>query len=137
MGENRTTIRAATTTTSTPLPVAEAAPVACSLGERDLAELGDALRRGLFAAAEERRELADGYDFRFSGTEETAAALLAFVAAERRCCTFFRIELVFEPALGPIWLTLRGPAGTKAFVREAFGGEGAEGPPDAGGAVGC
>ncbi|MBA3414665.1 MAG: hypothetical protein H0U10_05510 [Chloroflexia bacterium] len=130
MGETKTM------TATTLTPAAEAGPVACSLGERDLAERGEALRRGLFTAADERRELADGYAFRFPGTEETAAAVLAFVAAERRCCTFFRIELAIEPGLGPIWLALRGPAGTKAFVRAAFDREGADAPPDAGGAVG-
>ena len=99
-----------------------AAPIACSLGDRDLAERGAEFRRGLFAAAEERRELADGYAYRFPGTEETLAALLDFAAAERRCCAFFRIELAFEPGFGPLWLTLQGPEGTKVFVREAFGG---------------
>ncbi len=99
-----------------------APPVACSLSERGLTERGAELRRGLFAAAEERRELADGYAYRFLGTEETLTALLDFVGAERRCCTFFLIELAFESGHGPIWLTLQGPEGTKAFVGDAFGG---------------
>lgn len=97
-----------------------ASPVACSLDERNLAQRRDAVRCEVFATAAERRELTDGYAFRFAGTEESTAALLAFAAAERRCCTFFRLELVFEPNLGPIWLTLRGPEGTKAFVQETF-----------------
>ena len=46
--------------------------------------------------------------------------LLDFVTAERRCCGFFRIELAFEPGLGPVSLALRGPDGTKAFITEAF-----------------
>ena len=33
--------------------------------------------------------------------------LLDFVAAGRRSCVFFRVELVFEPGLGPVLLTLR------------------------------
>jgi rhodanese-related sulfurtransferase len=45
---------------------------------------------------------------------------MAFAVAERTCCTFFRIELAFEPGLGPIWLTLTGPAGVKDFVHQTF-----------------
>jgi rhodanese-related sulfurtransferase len=95
-------------------------PVACSLDAGALAQRGDELRSGLFAAVEERRELPDGIAYRFPGTDEIRDQVLAFAAAERTCCAFFRIELAFEPSLGPIWLTLRGPDGTKDFVRQTF-----------------
>ena len=36
--------------------------------------------------------------------------------AQRACCPFFTFALVFEPQQGPLWLHLRGPAGTKEFV---------------------
>ncbi len=94
--------------------------VACSLGEREQAERGRALARDLFAFAEQVDELPDGYTWRFPGDGGWHAKLLDFVAAERRCCGFFRIELVFEPGLGPVALTLRGPEGTKAFIAETF-----------------
>jgi hypothetical protein len=98
----------------------EELPVACGLGEAELAARSEELRRDLFAAAEETRELPDGYAFRFPVAAEWVAKLLAFVEAERRCCSFFRIELVFEPNLGPIWLRLTGPEGTKTFIGQAF-----------------
>jgi rhodanese-related sulfurtransferase len=97
-------------------------PIACSLAAGELATRGEELRRELFAAAVERRELPDGVSYRFPGSDDFRDKLLAFAAAERTCCSFFRIELDFEPGRGPIWLTLRGPEGVKEFIRQTFKG---------------
>jgi hypothetical protein len=96
------------------------AVVACSLSEQELTQRSQEVARDLFAFAEQIDELPDGYTWRFPGDDDWHAKLLHFVAAERRCCGFFRIELVFEPGLGPVSLTLRGPDGTKAFINETF-----------------
>ncbi len=93
--------------------------IACSLGEEELRQR-QAVARDLFALAQHVDELPDGYAWRFPGEGDWQARLLDFVAAERRCCGFFRIELVFEPGLGPVVLSLRGPPGTKAFIEETF-----------------
>lgn len=106
-------------------------PIACSLEASELAERGEEIRRELFVAVEERRELADGFAYRFPGSDAFKDRLLAFAAAERTCCAFFRIELAFEPGLGPIWLTLRGPEGVKDFIRQAFEEVGSEEDADA------
>lgn len=98
-------------------------PIACSLEEGELAKRGESLRGELFRHVEERQELLDGMRYRFPGSDEFKDKLLAFAAAERTCCAFFRIELAFEPGLGPIWLTLTGPAGVKDFVQQTFEGE--------------
>jgi len=66
----------------------------------------------------EARQLPDGYALRFPGEETWASRLLRFIVQERACCPFFSFELVFEPGQGPIWLHLRGPAGTTEFVTE-------------------
>ena len=94
--------------------------VACSLSEQELAHRSQKLARDLFAIAEQVGELPDGYAWRFPGDGEWPNKLLVFVTAERRCCGFFRIELVFEPGLGPVLLSLRGADGTKAFIAETF-----------------
>jgi hypothetical protein len=94
--------------------------VACLLSEQELAKRSQELARDLFTAAEQIGELPDGYTWRFPGEGTWHAKLLDVVAAERRCCAFFRIELAFEPGLGPVWLTLRGPDGTKSFISKAF-----------------
>ncbi len=95
--------------------VAQDIPVACSLTEGDRARRGDEITR-LFEGLQETRELPDGYALRFPADAAWAARLLAFIAGERACCPFFTFALVFEPGQGPLWLHLRGPAGTKEFV---------------------
>jgi hypothetical protein len=101
-------------------PVNVGLPVACSLGSASLAARSEEVRRGLFAGARERIELDDGFALRFSGEGDWPARIAEFIASERRCCSFFRFETVFEPGLGPIWLTLTGPAGTKEFIAATF-----------------
>jgi hypothetical protein len=95
-------------------------PVDCTLDSAALAARSEEIRSGLFAGAEERVDLDDGYAFRFPGDGDWHAKIAAFVASERHCCSFFRFELTFEPGLGPIWLTLTGPAGTKEFIAATF-----------------
>ncbi|MBA2521484.1 MAG: hypothetical protein H0V24_17655 [Chloroflexia bacterium] len=98
------------------------AVIACNLSARDLAIRSDELRRQLFGAVTEVRELPDGFAFRFPESDDVRTKLFEFVGTERGCCSFFRIELHFEPELGPIWLQLRGGDGVKDFVRQQFGG---------------
>lgn len=109
--------------------VADAAPgpepdgppaVACTLGDGEAFAARIEAARSLFAACTAVEEVPDGYAFHFPGDEPTAAALLAFVAAERRCCRFLAYELGFAPGRGPAVLRLRGDADGKRFVVNAF-----------------
>ena len=93
-------------------------PIACLLTADDRRLRGDEIVRPLLAGRQEARQLPDGYALRFPGDEGWASRLLACIAAERACCPFFTFELLFEPGQGPIWLHLRGPAGTTEFVAE-------------------
>ena len=42
--------------------------------------------------------------------------VLQVVDVERKCCRFLRFEVTLEPDLGPIWLTVTGPPGTREFL---------------------
>ena len=94
--------------------------IACLLSEREYAIRGEEIAGGLFAAVEEVAELSDGYGYRFSGDGSQLEPLLAFIAAERRCCPFLTFEIAFEPYGGPLWLRMRGSPRVKAFIAEAF-----------------
>ena len=94
--------------------------VACSLSEQEQAQRSQEVARDLFAFAQQVEQLPDGYSWRFPGDGDWHGKLLDFVAFERRCCGFLRIELVFEPGLGPVTLSLRGPEVAKAFISETF-----------------
>ncbi len=90
-------------------------PIACALTDRELAIRGHEIEQTLGGRLE-MQPLPNGFALRFPGDDAWASRLLAFIAAERACCPFFTFELLFEPRQGPIWLHLRGPAGTKEFV---------------------
>jgi hypothetical protein len=92
------------------------APVACRLTDAEQRARQQVLQREVFGGVEERRELADGYALRFPGDAAWLETLAAFIRFERDCCPFFTFELRCEPQSGPLWLHLRGPEGTKAFV---------------------
>lgn len=93
-------------------------PIACTLSDFDMAQRLDSTIASLFQQANGRQELADGYRFQFPGTDELAVQLLDFIKFERNCCAFLTFALTFEPNHGPIWLTLSGGDGVKAFIRQ-------------------
>jgi hypothetical protein len=67
----------------------------------------------------ERRELPDGYAFRFDAKSFDQVA--RFVANERRCCPFLTFTVEVAPAAGPLWLRLTGPTGTREFLEAELG----------------
>jgi len=68
----------------------------------------------------ERRELSDGYAFRFAAEAGAIAELAEWIGLERMCCPFLRFSVEVEPNGGPVWLKLTGGAQVKAFVGSAF-----------------
>ena len=95
----------------------EGPPLACvpgAIAADERAAHFELIRRLFGQAAEERRDEANGYAFRFAGDE--LASIARFVANERKCCPFlsFTIEAGGD---GPVWLRMTGPAGTREFLQ--------------------
>ena len=90
-------------------------PLACTLDSGTLEARRDQLLPGLIAAADSREVLTDGVRLRFPDPD-ILPRLLQVVDGERKCCRFLRFEVTLEPDLGPIWLTVTGPAGTREFL---------------------
>jgi hypothetical protein len=97
-------------------------PIACGLSDLEQRKRREELWRQLFSGCQRTDELDDGYEFVFPGGPEWAEKLVRFVASERECCPFFGFEMIFESGQGSISLRVRGPEGTKDFVREEFVG---------------
>ncbi len=74
------------------------------------------VRRELPAAAEELRELADGFALRFPADASLILLLAEFITLERICCPFLRFSLDVEPNGGPVWLRLTGSPEVKALL---------------------
>ena len=69
-------------------------------------------------AAEERRELDNGYGFRLPAAKLKEAAEL--MGIERRCCGFLKLRLKADAAEPYVWFSLEGPDGTKKVLAEAL-----------------
>jgi hypothetical protein len=92
--------------------------IACDLSAIPAAERDVHLARAtklVLEAYEERQELPDGFAWRFAADQYDE--LVAYIAHERRCCSFFTFTLEVAPAQGPIWLRLTGDARMKAYVQ--------------------
>jgi hypothetical protein len=90
-------------------------PIVCTLDGETVKTRRENLLPGLIADADAREILEDGYRLRFVRTD-VLPRLLRVIEAERKCCRFLRFDVTLEPDLGPIWLTVTGPAGTREFL---------------------
>jgi hypothetical protein len=95
-------------------------PIACTLAPGDLAARRNELLPGLAALALERVDRPDGFAWRFEPRTDVLQAITAAINGERQCCAFLRFELTVEPAGGPVWLAVTGPAGTKEALTEVL-----------------
>jgi hypothetical protein len=92
-------------------------PVACCLTSAELREREATLLAQFRSAVIETEELADGYAFRVPGDGKWIATIAEMIVAERECCPFLTFELVAQPNMGPVIVSLTGPAGAKEFLR--------------------
>ncbi|HEX4601139.1 MAG TPA: hypothetical protein VH116_07090 [Gemmatimonadales bacterium] len=91
-------------------------PIACTLDPADFAWRRDTLLPGLIARAAAAEALSDGARWRFTPESGLLTAVATAIDAERRCCPFLRFQVVAEAEGGPVWLTVTGPPGTRAFL---------------------
>ena len=93
-------------------------PIACSLTHADLeAKRGDLLP-GLLRHSSATVETPAGYRYRFDTAPDGLSAIAAAVEGERQCCRFLQFSITLEPNLGPIWVDVSGPEGTKTFLAD-------------------
>ena len=69
----------------------------------------------------DRKELKDGYAFKFSGTDKVIDELTEFVKTERECCDFFTFNLSISGDKSEAWLQLTGVDGVKDFITTELG----------------
>lgn len=66
----------------------------------------------------ERKELTNGYAFRFVGSDKVLDELTEFIRTERECCDFFTFNLSISGDKSEIWLELTGVEGAKDFITQ-------------------
>lgn len=65
----------------------------------------------------EKKELKNGYAYKFTGTDEMLDELSAFIKTERQCCDFFVFNLSISGDKSEAWLEITGPKGAKDFIK--------------------
>jgi hypothetical protein len=68
----------------------------------------------------ERKELPDGYSFRFANSDEMIDLLTDFIKSERQCCDFFNFSIHVRND-GVLWFDLTGPKDAKEFIGSELG----------------
>src|SRR5687768_9818488 len=91
-------------------------PIACTLTPDIQRIRRAALLPGLFARAEARDTLPEGYRLRFHPEANMLSAIAETVNAERHCCRFLRFQITVDPDGGSMWLDVTGPSGTREFL---------------------
>lgn len=95
--------------------------LSCKLTSKDLQERKATIIASLKKQVLEKKELQNGYAYRFSGTEKIMDDLIEFIKTERQCCDFFTFTLTFSGDGTEAWLELTGPDGSKDFISTELG----------------
>ena len=95
-------------------------PVACALSDAEFREREQTILRKLRQNALERKELADGYGFRFSFGEDLFREITEMIILERKCCPFLDFKITLEAANNDILIEITGAEGAKEFIAETF-----------------
>lgn len=69
----------------------------------------------------DKKELQDGYAFKFAGTDKILDKLTEFIKTERMCCDFFTFGLSVSGDKSEAWLELTGVEGAKDFITAELG----------------
>lgn len=94
----------------------ETAALVCSLTDEEFRKHKETVIASLKKQVLEKKELDNGYAFRFKGDAKTLKEVNAFVDAERQCCEFFTFDLSVSVDESEAWLSMTGPEGVKDFI---------------------
>lgn len=98
-------------------PKDKAAAPTCKLTTPELRQRRTTVIESLRKQVIQKNELANGYSFKFKGTDKMVDELTEFIKTERECCDFFTFTLSVKGDKSEIWLELTGAEGTKDFMK--------------------
>ena len=65
----------------------------------------------------QKKELINGYAYKFKGTDAVLDELSSFIKTERACCDFFVYSISISGDKSEAWLSLTGAEGVKEFIK--------------------
>ncbi len=97
-------------------------PLACNLAAMtpEQRQRYGEIKNRLRSAAQEVKELPNGYAFRYVPDPALLMTAAEFTTLESRCCPFFSFVLEIHSGGGPLWLRITGPKAAKPFIKEAL-----------------
>lgn len=93
----------------------------CKLTTPELQKRKESVIASLKTQILSRKELQNGYAFRFAGTDTVLDELTEFIKTERTCCDFFTFKLSVKGDKSEAWLELVGAEGVKDFITMELG----------------
>lgn len=95
--------------------------LSCKLSTPELKQRKLTVLASLRKQVIEKKELSNGYAFKFKGSDKTIDELVEFIKTERHCCDFFTFNLSISGDQTEAWLELTGVNGAKDFVTNELG----------------
>lgn len=89
----------------------------CKLTTPELQQRKSTVIESLRKQVIQTKELANGYAFKFTGTDKMVDELTEFIKTERECCDFFTFTISVKGDKSDIWLEMTGAEGTKDFMK--------------------
>ena len=89
--------------------------ISCSLTTEELDKRKMTVLSQIKSKILEKKELKDGYSFKFDNSDQTIDMLTDFAKTERHCCNFFNFAININND-GFIWFDLTGPKEAKEMI---------------------
>lgn len=93
--------------------------ITCKLTTPELQKRKATVLAELKSLTLQKKELSEGYEYKFDGNDQNLDKLIEFVKTERACCDFFTFQLTVEEGIA--WLKITGPKGAKEFIDNEMG----------------
>jgi len=90
--------------------------LSCKLTSPELQERKATTIAELKSMQKEKKELNNGFAFKYEDNDQMLDLLTDFVKTERQCCDFFHFAIRIEGD-NAIWLDITGPNGAKEFIK--------------------
>lgn len=95
--------------------------MSCKLTTPELRERKETVIESLKQKIVGKKELKDGFAFKFQGTDDVLDELIEFIKTERECCDFFTFAISVSGDKSEAWLELTGADGAKDFITAELG----------------
>lgn len=91
--------------------------LSCKLMTAELQERKETVLASLRKQILERKELENGYAFKFPGNDKMIDELTDFAKTERHCCDFFTFNFTISGDTSALWFEITGPKQAKEFIK--------------------